>query len=74
MRGADLELNRRIEALLRGDEIQPGMATSLMNDSGYAYEVAKNLVAMAETIFAPGNIETRVTRRTARLDAIVPIE
>ena len=28
------------------------MATSLMNDSAYAYDISKNLIAMAEITFA----------------------
>ncbi len=31
------------------------MATSLMNDSAYAYNISKNLIAMAEITFSDRN-------------------
>jgi phosphate:Na+ symporter len=33
------------------------MATSLMNDSGYAYNISTNLIAMAEIIYVTDNSE-----------------
>ena len=34
------------------------MATSLMNDSSYAYGISKNLIAMAEIIFTDRSSES----------------
>jgi phosphate:Na+ symporter len=35
------------------------MATSLMNDSAYAYNISKNLIAMAEIIFIDENSDIK---------------
>ena len=37
--------------LIRNNLVSNEMATSLMNDSNYAYAISKNLIAMAEVIF-----------------------
>lgn len=42
-----------LERLIRGGHITPEMATSLMNDSSYAHDVANNLINMAKVLFAP---------------------
>lgn len=70
MREVDLALNLRIEALLRERQLRPDEATSVMNDSAYAYDIAKKLVAMAETVMGDGHKAQRVGRRTARFQAI----
>ena len=38
------------------------MATSLMNDATYAYDVAKNLVQMGEVLFATGDTALKELR------------
>ncbi len=35
------------------------MATSLMNDATYAYDVAKNLVQLGRVLFATGDLAMR---------------
>ena len=40
-----------LDHLIRNNLISNEMATSLMNDSDYAYRISKNLIAMAEIIF-----------------------
>ena len=47
----DIVSNGILDNLIRKDLITNEMATSLMNDSSYAYEISKHLIAMAETIF-----------------------
>lgn len=42
-----------LEQLIRGGQITPEMATSLMNDSTYAYDAADNLISMAKVLFSP---------------------
>jgi phosphate:Na+ symporter len=47
----DILANGTLDRLIRESLISNEMATSLMNDSAYAYAISKNLIAMAETIF-----------------------
>ena len=47
----DILSNGTLDNLIRNDLITNEMATSLMNDSGYAYEISKHLIAMTEIIF-----------------------
>ncbi len=53
----DIIANGKLDNLIRNSLITNEMATSLMNDSAYAYDISKNLIAMAEVIFAPNNNE-----------------
>jgi len=47
----DQQMNQRIDGLIRENKITPEAGTSLINDSGYMYEIKRHLVAMAETVF-----------------------
>jgi len=47
----DILANGTLDRLIRESLINNEMATSLMNDSAYAYDISKNLIAMAEIIF-----------------------
>jgi len=47
----DILSNGTLDGLIRESLITNEMATSLMNDSYYAYNISKNLIAMAEIIF-----------------------
>lgn len=67
MKSNDLKLNVRLEDLIRKHKISPQQATSLMNDSGYAYEVTKKLVEMAFVLFSKGDISLRLTERELAL-------
>lgn len=69
MKSNDAKLNVRLEALIRNHKISPQQATSLMNDSSYAYEVTKKLVEMAFVLFSKGDISLRVTERELALTA-----
>ena len=51
MQRYDILANGTLDNLIRNDLITNEMATSLMNDSSYAYEISKHLIAMAEIIF-----------------------
>ena len=48
----DILANGTLDNLIREGLITNEMATSLMNDSAYAYDISKNLIAMAEVTFA----------------------
>ena len=52
----DIITNGTLDKLIREGLITHEMATSLMNDSTYAYDISKNLISMAEVIFS--NIST----------------
>ena len=58
MQQYDILANGTLDNLIRKDLISNEMATSLMNDSSYAYNISKNFIAMAEVIFidASGDI------------------
>ena len=53
----DILSNGTLDNLIRNDLITNEMATSLMNDSGYAYEISKHLIAMTEIIFMKSSDE-----------------
>ncbi len=49
---SDIVANGTLDKLIRNGSITKEMATSLMNDSAYLYEVGKDLIEVAEVIFA----------------------
>ncbi|MFK5977143.1 MAG: Na/Pi symporter [Sulfurovum sp.] len=51
----DILANGTIDRLIRGDLITDEMATSLMNDNAYAYDISRNLITMTEIIFHNDN-------------------
>lgn len=57
-----------IQRLIRGGHITPEMATSLMNDSSYAHDVAHHLIAMAKVVFAPTEPLLREVQESLVLD------
>ena len=54
----DILANGTLDNLIREKLITNEMATSLMNDSAYAYDISKNLIEMAEVIFTDRNSNT----------------
>lgn len=54
----DILANGTLDKLIREGLITNEMATSLMNDSAYAYDISKNLIAMAEVTFTDRNTNT----------------
>ena len=63
----DSTRNGRLEALIRENKITPRMATSLMNDAAYAYDVARNLIQMGEALFTTGDLAMRGAERNIAL-------
>lgn len=47
----DMMENGRIDSLIRDNKIEPKMATSLMNDSSFAYDTSKKLLDVATVIW-----------------------
>jgi len=64
----DSTANGILEVLIRESRITAQMATSLMNDSAYAYDVAKNLVQMGEVLFSSYDPDQREIERELALD------
>lgn len=62
------ELDTRLNTLIREDRISVPMSISLMNDSGYAYDVAKDLLKMGEILFSRGESRLREAERSISLD------
>ncbi|RLA82317.1 MAG: Na/Pi cotransporter family protein [Epsilonproteobacteria bacterium] len=57
MKKYDILTNGTLDDLIRKDLITNEMATSLMNDSSYAYNISKKLIEMASVTFANFNHE-----------------
>ncbi len=53
----DILSNGTLDNLIRNKLITNEMATSLMNDSAYSYNISKNLITMAEIIFIHNDIQ-----------------
>ena len=51
MQRYDILANGTLDKLIRNNLVTNEMATSLMNDSAYAYNISKHFIAMAEVIF-----------------------
>jgi phosphate:Na+ symporter len=68
MKENDARLLDRLDKLVRKDKISAHMATSLINDSSYAYDVTKNLVKMGEVLFSSGDSGVRSIERSLALD------
>lgn len=56
----DMLANGRLDNLIREDLITAEMATSLMNDSTYAYDISKSLIDMAEILFVDAAIASNI--------------
>ena len=64
----DITNNGALEKLIREGGIAVDMATSLMNDSSYAYGVTKNLIQMGEVLFTTGDLEMKQVEREISLN------
>jgi len=53
---SDKKINENIDNLIRNSLITHEMATSLMNDSAYVYDISSNLIEMAEILFVEEHI------------------
>jgi len=58
----DVIANGTLDNLIRNSLITNEMATSLMNDSAYAYDISKNLIAMAGILFIDNDSDTKSIR------------
>ncbi len=57
----EVELREKIHQYIREDKITSEMATSLINDASFAYNISKNLVQMGLTLFVGGDKELKET-------------
>lgn len=63
----DTTVNGMLESLIRDEKISAQMATSLMNDANYAYDVTKNLIQMGEVLFATSDLDMKLAERDIAL-------
>ena len=64
----DTTANGKLEELIHKNKISAEMATSLMNDTSYAYDVIRKLLQMGEILFATGDLEMKAIERSLVLD------
>ncbi|GAB6051497.1 hypothetical protein JCM17960_03170 [Magnetospira thiophila] len=63
----DSTVNGTLDQLIRDGKITAEMATSLMKDATYAYDITKNLIDMGEVLFATGDLSTKQVERELTL-------
>jgi phosphate:Na+ symporter len=68
MKQYDRDLSLRMNALIRENRLSAPVTISLMNDSRYAYQVAKNLVKMGGVLFSTGDRSLREAEQSISLD------
>jgi phosphate:Na+ symporter len=68
MQENDIITNGVLDEIIRKGRISPQMATSLMNDLAYVNGVTKNLLQMAEVLFAAGDQAMKDAERSIALD------
>ncbi|MCO5763569.1 MAG: Na/Pi symporter [Chromatiaceae bacterium] len=64
----DVTLNGDLDRLIREGRITAPMATSLMNDSSYSYDIAKNLISAGAGLFGPHDFGRRKAEEDIQLD------
>ncbi|WP_442499133.1 Na/Pi cotransporter family protein [Methylobacter sp. sgz302048] len=64
----DMRMNRSIDTLIRERKITPETGSSLINDSTYMYNIKKNLIKTAETLFVNDNINAIYIEQQLALD------
>lgn len=64
----DSVANGMLDRLIREDKINGEMATSLMNDSAYAYDISTKLISMGGVLFALGDLAQKEAERSIALD------
>ena len=62
-------LSRDLTDLIRDQWLSPVIATSIMNDSRYAYEIGMHLVTAAQLLSSLGNRAARAAATEVALDA-----
>lgn len=63
----DSTRNGKLEQLIRDELLTAQMATSLMNDSNYAYSIAKKLIHVGEVLFVDSSSSMKATERVISL-------
>lgn len=64
----DQQMNHAIDGLIRERKISPEAGTSLINDSAYMYEIKKNLINTAASVFVMKRPEEIAIERQMTLD------
>ena len=64
----DIAANKSLDELIRSNKINYSMATSLMNDTTYAYTIASELAEVANILFVHREKEGRENREALILD------
>jgi phosphate:Na+ symporter len=64
----DIILNGDLDRLIREGKITGAMATSLMNDSSYAYDIAANLIKVGSNLFASSDPDMQLVEKQLELD------
>lgn len=59
----DSTSNGKLELLIRENKVTAQMATSLMNDSNYAYSIARKLIQVGETLFVESTSSMQETEK-----------
>jgi phosphate:Na+ symporter len=75
----DVLTNGELDRLIRDNAISPEMATSLMNDSAYAYDVADNLIQMGRILFVaqghdPQDVESELLLNDDEMSELIEEE
>ncbi|KAA3625903.1 MAG: hypothetical protein DWQ08_08730 [Proteobacteria bacterium] len=65
---ADIVADGTLDRLIRARSINATVATSLMNDNGYAYRACDNLLGAAQVLFIQGQAATPGAEATLTLD------
>ncbi len=68
MQGREKKQSQRLFQMIRENRITPEMGTSLINDSGYANEIQRSLIAMATTLFVSRQKLNQGAEREISLD------
>lgn len=68
MQSHDIVGNGTLDRLIREKRISPEVASSLMNDNGYAYDISRNLLALARTAFMPHEYVDKQLENALHLD------
>jgi len=65
---SDVVANGTLDRLIRENLVTGTMATSLMNDNTYTYDVSIKLLEMSDTLFATRDAKLRELEQSIRLD------
>lgn len=68
IREMEREQDERLEQLIRARRITPQMATSLMNDAGYAFDAAKALINAGQVLYRAGDEAEDEVERALQLE------